>query len=361
MIVSEPADGFATNASAVTVKGTTDAGSTLTINGRPVPLTGDRFTYTASLQEGDNFIVVTSMDAAGNPRTVELRVVKDSTPPKLSVTFPNEGLIVKESLVTVKGSTEEGALVKVNGGGVSYEGRNFKAEVRLLIEGENTITIDAYDALKNHVQVVYRVYLDTTAPDLRITSPANNFLTGASLIELRGRTEATANVTVDGEPVTVDANGLFVVKLPLASDGSYSFDIISTDLAGNFNEEFLTVIRDTVARYNISSPVEGLKTRQKTLSVTGDVEPGSTLSVNGNSVSVRPDGTFIAEVILNDGQNTIVVQVRDKAGNLATKELIVTKTKAETPAPAFIPGFEAVLVLAGIFAVAAAGWARKKN
>lgn len=361
MTVSEPFDGFSTNASSVTVKGTTDQSSVLTINGKPVPVSNERFSATISLEEGPNSIVVASTDPAGNVRLVEVRVVRDSNPPKLTVTFPEDGAIVKDPLVTVRGTTEEGALVKVNGGGVSFDGRTFTAEVRLLIEGENTITIDAYDTLKNHVQMVFRVYLDTTAPDLKITSPANNFITGQGQFDLKGRTEALANVTVDGEPVKVDANGLFTIKLPLPSDGSYTFDIISTDLAGNFNEEFLTVVRDTVARYNISSPVDGLKTKQKTLSVTGDVEPGSTVSVNGNSVSVRPDGTFIAEVILNDGQNTIVVQVRDKAGNLVTKELTVTKTRPAAPAPGFIPGFEAVLVLAGIGAVVAARWARKRN
>jgi parallel beta-helix repeat protein len=361
LIVSEPGDGFATNASSVTLKGNTDSDAVLTVNGKPVPVSGERFSTTVSLEEGDNFIDVAAMDPAGNVRLVEIRVVRDSIAPKLTLTFPEDGAIVKDPLVTVKGSTEEGALVKVNGGGVSFDGRNFMAEVRLTTEGENTIVIDAFDALKNHVQLVLKVYLDTTAPDLKITSPANNFLTGAAQFELRGRTEALANVTIDGEPVTVDQSGLFTSKIQLPTDGTYTFDIISTDLAGNFNEEFLTVIKDTVAHYNISSPVEGLKTKQKTLSVTGDVEVGSTVSVNGNSVSVRPDGTFIAEVILSDGPNTIIVQVRDKAGNLATKELTVTKTKAATPSSGGIPGFEALLAVAALAAVAVAWQVRRHN
>jgi parallel beta-helix repeat protein len=359
LVVSEPGDGFATNASSVTVKGSTDATAALTVNGKPVPLTGERFTTTVSLEEGENFIDVASADLAGNVRLVSVRVVRDSTPPQLTVTFPTEGLVVKDPLVTVRGSTEEGALVKVNGGGVSFNGRSFTAEVRLTTEGENTIIIDAYDGLKNHVQMVFKVYLDTMAPDLKINSPAQNFLTNQAQVDIRGRTEALANVTVDGEPVTVDGNGLFTVRLPLPTDGTYTFDIISTDIAGNFNEEFLTVVKDTAARYNISSPVDGLKTKLKTLSVTGDVEIGSTVSVNGNSVSVRPDGTFIAEVILNDGANTIIVQVRDKAGNQATKELTVTKTKPAPPPSGTIPGFEAALAVAVLASVAVAWRARR--
>ena len=362
LTVTDPGDGFATNASSVTVKGSTDADSTLTINGKPVAVSGERFTSTVNLEEGDNFIVVASMDAAGNVRLVEVRVVRDSTAPKLNIVFPYDGAIVNDSLLTVKGSTEEGALVKVNGGGVSFDGRNFLAEVRLLTEGENIITIDAYDGLKNHVQAVFKVYLDTTPPDLKITAPATaSTTTNQAEFELRGRTEPLANVTIDGEPVEVNANGLFSLKVPLPSDGSYTFDIISMDVAGNFNEEFVIVMRDTVARFNISSPVDGLKTKQKTLSVTGDVELGSTVSVNGNSVSVRPDGTFIAEVILNDGQNTIIVEVHDKVGNLGMKEINVTKTKPAVTQPGFLPGFEAGLVVAVLAAVAVAWQLRRRD
>jgi parallel beta-helix repeat protein len=362
LLVSEPGDGFATNASSVTVKGQTDASASVTVNGKAVPLTGERFTSTVALEEGDNLIYVAASDAAGNVRLVMLRVVKDSTPPRLNVTFPTDGLVVKDPLVTVRGSTEEGALVKVNGGGVSFDGRSFSAEVRLTTEGENTIVIDAYDPLKNHVQLVFKVYLDTMAPDLKITAPVpiSNFLTNQAQIDIRGRTEPGATVTIDGEPVTVDQNGLFSAKLPLPSDGTYTFDIITTDIAGNFNEEFVTVVKDTVARYNISSPVDRLKTKLKTLSVTGDVEVGSTVSVNGNSVSVRPDGTFIAEVILSDGENTILIQVRDKAGNQASKELTVIKTKPAPPPSSVVPGFEALLAVAAVAVVAAAWRARRK-
>jgi hypothetical protein len=106
--------------------------------------------------------------------------------------------------------------------------------------------------------------------------------------------------------------------------------------------------------------VDRLKTKLKTLSVTGDVEVGSTVSVNGNSVSVRPDGTFIAEVILNDGENTILIQVRDKAGNQASKELTVIKTKPAPPPSSVVPGFEALLAVAAVAVVAAAWRARRK-
>jgi len=360
--VSEPADGFATNASSVTVKGTADAGSVVTVNGKQVPLTGERFSATVTVVEGDNTVEVVALDPAGNPRIKTLTVRRDSTPPRLTMTFPQDGAVLRDPLVTVRGSTEEGALVKVNGGGVSYDGRTFYSEVRLTTEGENLITIDVYDALKNHVRTVIRVFLDTVAPELRMTMPAQNFLTSASEFELRGRTEPAANVTVDGEEVVVDGNGIFSVRLPLPTDGTYTFEIISTDIAGNSAEEYHTVTRDTVVYFNVSSPVNGLKTRQKALSVTGDVEPGATVSVNGATVTPRQDGTFIAEVILSDGQNTIIVQVRDKAGNLQAKELTVTKTKPEPPSSG-TPGFDALVVAAalGAVAVVAARRARGKR
>jgi parallel beta-helix repeat protein len=359
--ISSPPDGFATNASSVTIKGITETGASVSVNGGPVPVTATNFSTTVQLVEGDNMIVIIARDPAGNANVIPLKVVRDSTPPRLLVSTPLDGAIVNETLIQVRGTSEAGALVKVNGAGVSFAAGSFVAEVRLTNEGDNVITVDAYDALKNHAQVVLHVTLDTTQPELKLTSPPDNYLTNGNQIDLKGRTEPGANVTIDGDPVQVDANGGFSVKMSLAQDGATTFDVVSTDVAGNSAEETLTVVRDTVVRFNITSPQNGLRTKLKTIMVTGDVEPGATVQVNGFPVTVRLDSSFNTEVLLSDGQNTVAVTVKDKAGNMETKELTVTKVKESTAAKGVIPGFETVLLVAALGAVALAAWARKRD
>jgi len=67
-------------------------------------------------------------------------------------------------------------------------------------------------------------------------------------------------------------------------------------------------------------------TTQSSYTFTGKVPPGSTVTVNGASVSVGPDGSFTATVKLNPGKNTITVVVKTKTGDTITSTHTVTLT-----------------------------------
>ncbi|MGQ9582388.1 MAG: right-handed parallel beta-helix repeat-containing protein [Thermoplasmatota archaeon] len=346
--VSQPGDGYATNEPSVVVRGYTEEGCAVTINGNPVQMTRSNFTATVALVEGENTFVVTSRDAAGNVQSIVLRVIRDTIGPVLSIISPQNGTIFNTSLIEVRGTTERGALVKVNGAGVSFVGGTFVAEVVLTEEGENIITIEALDALKNEAVTTITVYLDTVPPELRITSPPDNFITKSSTIELRGRTEPGTTVTINDEEVEVDDHGVFIATLSLDSDGTHTFTIVAWDVAWNYAEDVvLTIFRDTSVDFNVTEPRNGLRVSRGNLTVRGVVEPGATVTINGNSVSVRSDGTFTSEVLLNKGPNTIVVSVRDRAGNTAQVELTVTRAAAAAPGGG-LPGFEAIIAALSI-------------
>ncbi len=343
--VSQPGDGFATNEPSVVVRGYTEEGCAVTINGNPIQLTRSNFTVTVALVEGENVIEVASRDPAGNVQLAVLRVLRDTIGPTLSIISPQNGTIFNTSLIEVRGTTERGALVKVNGAGVSSVGGTFVAEAVLTKEGENIITIEAIDALKNEAIATITVYLDTLPPELRITSPPDNFITKSSSVELRGRTEPGATVTINEEEVDVDEYGVFTATLPLDFDGEHSFNIVAWDEAWNYAEEIiLTVFRDTSVVLNLAEPKNGLKVSRGNITVRGSVEPGATVTINGNSVNVRPDGSFTTEMLLNKGPNTIVVAVRDKAGNTAQVELTVTRVEPSSGGGG-LPGFEALLAV----------------
>ena len=365
LVVLQPNNNFATNASSVLFKGYTDPDSTVTIDGKSVSMYNANFSGTISLVEGDNDLAVNATDPAGNIRTVMVRVHRDSTPPELSITWPPNGLAVNASLIEVRGTTETGAKVRVNGAAVTFAGRNFVGQARLDKEGNNVIRIDAYDALNNHVQMELTVRLDTTPPDLKISipSPTAPALTNQLSIDIKGTTEATANVTINEEPVTVDSKGIFTGNVALGSEGANEIVITSTDIAGNIAETIITVTRDTKVVATVTYPKDGQKTKWSNLTVSGQAEPGSTVTVQGQPVTVRTDGSFSAEVFLQSGANTILISVKDKAGNVQNTNITVTKTKGTTPPPGLIPGFEGpvTLLAAGIMLVAVGRLARRNR
>ncbi len=53
---------------------------------------------------------------------------------------------------------------------------------------------------------------------------------------------------------------------------------------------------------------DGVKTNSQNFTFHGKTEPGAKLSVNGQTVSVNPDGTFTATVILNKEKNLILIK-----------------------------------------------------
>lgn len=94
--ISEPTDGFVTNADMVLVAGTTSDSTsnpvTVTINGESVEVgEGGVFSKEITLTEGSNTITIIATDAAGRTTTITRTVTKDSSAPVIkSITLtPN--------------------------------------------------------------------------------------------------------------------------------------------------------------------------------------------------------------------------------------------------------------------------------
>ncbi len=93
-------------------------------------------------QDPDGF-----MGAYSHPRS--LRSVQDSTPPKLAILFPPEMYVAPGEKVEMKGRTDIGARVKVNGQKVAVAADGSFTHVIALKEGVNLITIEASDEAGN--------------------------------------------------------------------------------------------------------------------------------------------------------------------------------------------------------------------
>jgi hypothetical protein len=81
--------------------------------------------------------------------------------------------------------------------------------------------------------------------------------------------------------------------------------------SGNF---FLTV----------SSPANGLTQKSKYLTVKGKSVPGAEIFVNDKEGKADSSGNFAVNIILDEGENTVVVIANDELGNVQEKDLTVT-------------------------------------
>jgi hypothetical protein len=108
-------------------------------------------------------------------------------------------------------------------------------------------------------------------------------------------------------------------------------------------------------RLKIMKPGMGEKTGQTKLTVSGQAEPKSVVTVNGKETSVSAEGDFTEIVLLKAGENMVTVEAADRAGNVSTNAIKVYCS----PLHKFelIPYAGTVKLLGGIADASAVGFA----
>ncbi len=172
--ISIPADGTIISQNSIEVSGTVDdATATVLVNGQAASFDGSAFSITGfALQEGDNTIVATATDPAGNVGQDAVTVTVDSIAPTVAIDSPLDGALVSSNSITVSGTVNEsGTTVTVNGQSASVSGLGYSATVAL-VEGSNAIVAVASDLAGNAGQATVTVTLDTSIPpDPSVVAP----------------------------------------------------------------------------------------------------------------------------------------------------------------------------------------------
>lgn len=144
-----------TNKTVFLLKGSTNPGATVNVNGKPAQVTTDgAFSAKVTLAEGSNFILIKSELSKGVESTTQIAVTLDTTPPEIML--PGTPELIGKQTYAFSGRVEPGCVVKINGkeAKVIYDIFEGTADVS---PGKNIIKVEAVDPAGNVVSKDYIV------------------------------------------------------------------------------------------------------------------------------------------------------------------------------------------------------------
>jgi len=198
-------------------------------------------TFGALLPEGANSLAVTVKDGEGNASSPsQTSFAVDVTPPVITVSSPENGLVTNQAAQSLAGSVNEPGTLTVNGETVSLDGSYRFTKSATLMEGANTFHIVASDLAGNTAAVDLGATLDTVVPGIAVGSlvTVGRSVDGeAAVTGAAGSVEANAWVVVTnvrtGETFSAlsGTDGSFSIKISAASGDALSITV--RDAAGN--------------------------------------------------------------------------------------------------------------------------------
>ncbi|RFY86861.1 Ig-like domain-containing protein [Salmonella enterica] len=357
-----------TNKSHVTIDGTAEAGSTLTIrNPQGVVIAtlvvgnDGRWRAELDLREGSNAFVVVSEDKAGNSQQKDILIEHDTQIEISDISLSrdtNSGdkydLITNNKSPVLVAMTDPGATVQVYINGVlqgtveaSSSGNISYTMPANSADGEYQVQFVATDTAGNRVEsAITTVTIDSQIAVFDIDEDSLPALSNNRALSVSGVGEAGSQVSifVDGKLVNVvmvEADGTWRAPILLQDDGTFNIHFSITDVAGNTevskdysvdvdsSTDFPTLNLEDASN---SGSLDDLITSHNKPVLVGTAEAGATIHIYVDekivaNVLVLEDGTWSYQFdnALKDGEYSIRVVAEDPAGNTAeSPRLLVT-------------------------------------
>ncbi|MHC4491454.1 MAG: protein kinase domain-containing protein [Planctomycetota bacterium] len=172
-----------------------------------------------SLTEGRHELPFVMIDRAGNRRAGSVVCIVDRTAPALAILEPPEGAQFRKGRVPFRVRVEDanpGETVSVNGQAAPLKDGEALGVLEFE-DGEHTIEVVARDRAGNEAETSRKIVVDSKAPELELATA--RIATRDGLVSVRGRVHSRAEqVTVDGQPVAVDADGAFAADVVVKED-----------------------------------------------------------------------------------------------------------------------------------------------
>lgn len=253
--------------------------------------------------------------------------IDDSLPVISADEFESD--ITGQKTIAVGGNVSKEAEVRVNGKTVPIDGNlHFEAAVELA-EGENEIYIEAVSGGKQKATPIERKI--TYIPGyvgIKLENGKDAITTNDS-VEFSGSVTESAAVYANGTAVQTNPENRFNVKFAL-SEGANEFEFYAVTADGNRSETKRVVItRDTIAPVYSAQDVPEVTDNNYSI-IKLLMEEDGEFRVNGGVVSCKKDIPVEYFVALAEGDNTVRLEARDIAGNVAKPSDLHIKSGAKS-------------------------------
>ena len=138
----------------------------------------------------------------------------------------------------------------------------------------------------------------------------------------------TQNSVSKGNVITSD-DGLFSFGNIHLTEGENNFSAIAMDNSGNksqVSDPLIITFSNKAPNLTVTTPADKqqISGSSPNLPVQGMTDPDNRLTINDRVVIVGSDGSFSYNMVLNQGDNSIVISATDQMGNSTQKQLNVT-------------------------------------
>jgi hypothetical protein len=158
--------------------------------------------FTMEVPEGPWTLQARLFDIAGNMATAKLNLTVDLTAPFITVTSPADSSLGNKIGLDLSGKVEPASTFTVNHRPVTLAADGSFTYGLRLVEGKNAFLLFARDRAGNTNSLTWTLYLDITPPPLTLTGPKDGLLTNQKSVQVSGRTEPGALVTLNDAPVS---------------------------------------------------------------------------------------------------------------------------------------------------------------
>ena len=195
--------------------------------------------------------------------------------------------------------------------------------------GTNETTV-VLDKDLTGAEMVHMILWDAFSPVVAITEPFDGAIFAKDTIETFGflaevgsgldKVEYSTDEGDHWNPVTVGPTGDWTLTMADLPDGEVSLMLRAFDIASNIGETMVTINIDTTPP-GLSINALPAITNIPMITLTGSVEKGAEVFLNGKSQGEAEDSTLAITYTLHEHGNVIVVEAKDEAGNIAMETI----------------------------------------
>jgi len=181
-------------------------------------------------------------------------------------------------------------------------------------EGENILVVKGRDLAGNSAEISFKIYLDTTPPVVKITSPSSGQVVTTRNIKVTGETDPNSKVNLkitgiigaifEGD-VNSDSQGKFEVDLTKLPPGFIGITATATDPAGNVGKATSNFIHKQTILLWIGKPEA---------------------QIDDESTFVDPDNKAVTPFILPPGRTMVPIRFISEAFGAEVKWIEATRT-----------------------------------